>query len=60
MGFYNLGICHRRENKLPEAIEYFESALSWAQEKGEEESECISYGQLGMTYQKMELYQESI
>lgn len=31
VGFYNLGICHRKLNKLQEAIEYFESALNWAQ-----------------------------
>ena len=59
-GFYNLGICYRRLNKLSEALEYFESAYNWAHEKGEQESECIALGQIGVTYFKMELFQQSL
>ena len=30
-GFYNMGICYRKLGRYEEALEYLESALSWAQ-----------------------------
>ena len=41
-------------------MEHFETALQWAVQNGELESECIAYGQIAVTYQSMELYQESL
>lgn len=33
------------------------SGCSWAQQRNEQESECISLGEIALTYQEMQLYQ---
>ena len=51
--YYNLGICERVLSHHEKAIEFFDTALEWARQKGEAESECITLGQLAVTYKAM-------
>jgi len=48
--YYNLGISYRSLKKYEEALQYFQTANDWAREFKDIESECLSTGQLGITY----------
>jgi len=43
-GLYNLGISYRSIKEYEKASEYFGQALTWAKDRKEVESECLSYG----------------
>ena len=58
--YYNLGICQRTMGQHEKAVEYFETGLEWARQKGKAESECITLGQLAVTYKAMEYYQKAV
>ncbi|CAG9317583.1 unnamed protein product [Blepharisma stoltei] len=48
--YYNLGITSRLVGKYGESVQYFTKALNWANKRGDYESQCISLGQLGMSF----------
>lgn len=58
--FYNLGVVHRSLGNYTESIQFFEQALEWAQVRYNYESECLSVGQQGCTYQAMQQTQQAI
>ena len=39
---------------------FFAKALDWAKVREELESECISYGQMGVTYNLMKLFDDAL
>lgn len=45
-----MGISHRLMREFDESVKFFRQALDWAQQHQEIESECISNGQLGVTF----------
>lgn len=48
--YYNLGISFRILLKFPESLEYFTKGLAWAEQKKDDESRCLIYGQMGVTH----------
>jgi tetratricopeptide (TPR) repeat protein len=58
--YYNLGICHRFQGEYENSLNFLDTGLEWARQKGEAESECITLGQLAVTYKAMEFYQKSL
>ena len=49
-GFYNIGISYRRLYHFEDSVQNFLKALECAKQRDEIESECLAYGQLGLTY----------
>jgi len=52
-GYYNLGISFRTLKSYEESLQYFQTGLEWAREFKDIESECLSTGQLGVTFMDM-------
>lgn len=48
--FYNLGINCRLTQRYGDSVQYFTKALTWANKRGDFESQCISLGQLGISF----------
>lgn len=48
---YNAGVFYRKVGRWGYSREFLEKAVGWARDRGDEESECISLGQLGLTFQ---------
>ena len=47
---YNCGIAYRFLKQYDDSITEFEQGLEWASERGDYASECLSAGQLGVSY----------
>lgn len=52
--YYNLGIVLRKLKLLDESLDEFQKGIDWALERDDKESECLCYGQIGLTYYIME------
>jgi hypothetical protein len=48
--YYNIGIASRLLKNFDESVSNFQNALNWSIQHQEFESECISNGQLGVTF----------
>lgn len=49
--FYNLGIAYRNLKEAKESIKFLAKALGWANKRMDLESQCITLGQLGLSFQ---------
>ena len=58
--YYNLGVSHRGLGQYEEAVSCLETALEWSRQRGEAESECITLGQMAVTYKAMQLHQKAV
>jgi tetratricopeptide (TPR) repeat protein len=58
--FYNLGVVHRTLGNYADSLQFFEQALEWAQVRYNYESECLSLGQQGCTYQALGQVQQAM
>lgn len=47
--FYNIGMCHRILGSITDSLTYFSKALEWAVKRTDFESQCVTYGQMGIT-----------
>lgn len=47
--YYNIGITYRFLKKYQDALDSFGSALEWATQRMDYESECVTLGQMGLT-----------
>jgi len=54
--YYNLGIAYRNLKQYEESLQYFQGGFDWAQEFKDIESECLSAGQIGITYMEVGNY----
>lgn len=58
--FYNIGLCLRALDQYAESLHSLTQAFQWAEERQDQESQCIALGQLGATalacLQKQEAY----
>ena len=58
--FYNVGLCQRALHQYSDSLHSLTQALQWAEERQDQESQCIALGQLGATalacLQKQEAY----
>jgi tetratricopeptide (TPR) repeat protein len=58
--FYNLGIAYRHLKDPKESIKFLAKALNWANKRMDLESQCITLGQLGLTFQVLDDYKNSL
>ncbi|EGR32634.1 hypothetical protein IMG5_076640 [Ichthyophthirius multifiliis] len=56
---YNMGITFRKIGCFEESVENLNNALLWAKQKQELESECLAYGQLGVTFIQNNQYEQA-
>ena len=58
--YYNLGIAYRHANDPKESIKLLTKALGWANKRMDLESQCITLGQLGLTFKILGEYKNSL
>ena len=47
--YYNIGMCMRMIGNTEDSLKYFNKALDWANKRTDFESQCVTYGQMGIT-----------
>lgn len=58
--YYNLGISYRNLKEGKESIKYLAKALGWANKRMDLESQCITLGQLGLSFKILKDFKNAL